>query len=266
MVRHIAFEDGVSWVARLRLPKMFGHYESLDEGGVLEVEVASPKPQPPSRQSIHAYNVDRMNEVGAPYILMDYIHGTVATELQRAKQCERGIFGTPNQDRNSREQMTKIKVQESSFVFGRIGSIYQNEKTSEFFIDPDVEAGKGPWKSSMDYYFDLSNHLLENCVHGVEYGIQSSTSFCIPSVFYHLISLYRQGLSIRDRLSLGNNDFGAHNLLVNHEFEIVGLIDLDGLMAAPIEVDAQYPTLTGLDREPLAMWRLDRRLRIASRS
>lgn len=49
---------------------------------------------------------------------------------------------------------------------------------------------------------------------------------------------------------LTNRDFGAHNLLVNDSFERVSVIDLDGVMAAPIEVVAQYPTLTGLSREP----------------
>lgn len=47
-----------------------------------------------------------------------------------------------------------------------------------------------------------------------------------------------------------NRDFGAHNLLVNDNFERIGLIDLDGVMAAPIEAVAQYPVLSGLDREP----------------
>lgn len=37
---------------------------------------------------------------------------------------------------------------------------------------------------------------------------------------------------------------------MNDKFEIVGVIDFDGVMAAPIEVVAQYPVLTGLDRGP----------------
>jgi hypothetical protein len=42
----------------------------------------------------------------------------------------------------------------------------------------------------------------------------------------------------------------SDNLLVNDDFEIIGVIDFDGVMAAPIEVVAQYPPLTGLEREP----------------
>jgi hypothetical protein len=64
------------------------------------------------------------------------------------------------------------------------------------------------------------------------------------------MSLYGQTGSIGGPFSLVNRDFGAHNLLVDYNFQIVGLIDLDGVMAAPIEVVSQYPVLTGLDRMP----------------
>lgn len=62
------------------------------------------------------------------------------------------------------------------------------------------------------------------------------------------MSLY--GSSTSGPFRLANRDFGAHNLLVNEEFDIVGVIDFEGVMAAPIEVVAQYPTLTELDRGP----------------
>jgi hypothetical protein len=46
MVRRIVFEDGISWVARLRLPRLgavTGDRETLDEARTLKVEVASMK-------------------------------------------------------------------------------------------------------------------------------------------------------------------------------------------------------------------------------
>ena len=50
---------------------------------------------------------------------------------------------------------------------------------------------------------------------------------------------------------LVNRDFRAHTLLVNGESEIISMIELDGVMAPPIDVIAQFPQLTGLDREIL---------------
>ena len=181
---------------------------------------------------------------------MDYINGTVAKELQEAKNCDAGLFGTPDQDRKFRQQMAGIQVALSSFTYDQIGSLYQDEKTSDFFIGPEVETGKGPWTSSMDYYTGLANHALQVCVADAAPEVQTGCSFAIPILFKYLISLYGHNSSRGDPFRLTNRDFGAHNLLVNNNFEIVGVIDLDGVMAAPIEVVAQYPRLTGLKREP----------------
>ncbi|KAH9211764.1 hypothetical protein DL95DRAFT_525548 [Leptodontidium sp. 2 PMI_412] len=254
MVRRIVFEDGISWVARLRLPLLkavFGDREALDPASSLKVEIASMKffktsiPVP----AVYSYSTDPANDIGAPYILMDYIDGTVATELRVARNCELGSFGTPSQDRKFREQMASIQVELSSFKFDRIGSLYQDEKTSDFFIGPETETGKGPWTSSMDYFADLASHALQVCVADAELDVQTSCSFAVPILFKHLISLYGQKSSWTGPFSLTNRDFGAHNLLVNGDFEIIGVIDFDGVMAAPMEVVAQYPAFTGLERE-----------------
>ncbi|KAG4272632.1 hypothetical protein FPRO04_10374 [Fusarium proliferatum] len=212
MVRRIGFTDGTSWVARVRLPELrtvFGDREALDVASTLRVEVASMKffkirartsiPVP----AVHSYSVDKNNQGGAPYILMDYIHGTVAKELRDANESE-------------------IQATLSSFKFHEVGSLYYDEKTSDFFIGPETEteAGKGPWNSALEYYDDLSNHALQK--------------------------------SDKESFSLVNRDFGAHNLLVDDKFQIVGAIDFDSVMAAPIEVVAQYPVLTRLNRGPPA--------------
>jgi len=196
---------------------------------------------------VHSYSTDPTNEVGAPYILMDYVHGTVARELRQAKKCEPGLYGTPDQDRRFRQQMAAIQAELSSFTFNQIGSLYRDEQTGDFFIGPEVETGKGPWTSPMDYYADRANHELQVCARNAAPDVQESWSFAVPVLFKHLMSLY--GDSTARRFRLVNRDFGAHNLLVNNEFEIVSVIDLDGVMAAPMEVVAQYPALTGLDRE-----------------
>lgn len=181
---------------------------------------------------------------------MDYIHGTVATELRDTNEYEGGLFGTPDQDRAFRTQMAEIQATLSSFKFHEIGSLYYDEKTSEFFIGPETETGKGPWNSALEYYDDLSNHALQVCVHQAAPDVQKASSFANPILFRHLMSLYRQQKSEKESFSLVNRDFGAHNLLVDEKFQIVGVIDFDGVMAAPIEVVAQYPVLTGLNREP----------------
>ncbi|KAF5672697.1 kinase-like domain-containing protein [Fusarium denticulatum] len=257
MVRRIDFTDGTSWVARVRLPELrsvFGDREALDVASTLKVEVSSMKffkaktsiPVP----AVHSYSVDTNNQVGAPYILMDYIHGTVAMELRDANEYEGGLFGTPDQDRAFRKQMAEIQATLSSFKFSEIGSLYQDNETADFFIGPEIETGKGPWSSSVEYYDHLANHALQVCVQHASPDVKTASSFANPILFRHLMSLYRQQNSSEESFSLVNRDFGAHNLLVDETFQIVGVIDFDGVMAAPIEVVAQYPVLTGLNREP----------------
>ncbi|OJJ60072.1 hypothetical protein ASPSYDRAFT_30886 [Aspergillus sydowii CBS 593.65] len=62
--------------------------------------------------------------------------------------------------------------------------------------------------------------------------------------------MYTEEQSVRGPFGLAHSDFGAHNLLVNENFDILAVIDFDGLIAGPLEIQAQFPSLTGLDVEP----------------
>lgn len=62
--------------------------------------------------------------------------------------------------------------------------------------------------------------------------------------------MYTEEQSVQGPFGLAHSDFGAHNLLVNENFDILAVIDFDGLIAGPLEIQAQFPSLTGLDVEP----------------
>ncbi|KAH6646233.1 hypothetical protein BKA67DRAFT_97034 [Truncatella angustata] len=261
MVRRIIFDDEVSWVARLRMPPVSAvptDREAASVATVIDIEVAGMKfiraktdlPVP----AVHTYNTEQHNAVGAPYILMDYIHGTVASELRLAKDCALGRYGTPEQDHNFRREMATIQAVLATFTFDHIGSVYQDLATGEFYIGPDFETNKGPWTRSSDYFADIAQHCLQVCVNNAAPEVLDSASFALPIVFERLMNVFTSdGGSGGDPAApfcLTNRDLGPHNLLVDEEFRIVGLIDLDGLMAAPIHVAAQFPVLAGLDPEP----------------
>ena len=192
--------------------------------------------------------------MGAPYILMDYIHGTVASELRLAKGCAVGLHGSAEQDRIFRREMAAVQAGLTTFTFDRIGSLYQDPVTDEFFIGPDIETNKGPWRHSSAYFADVAEHALQVCVNNAAPEVLTSASFSLPVVFTHLMKLvgsdHTSGHSLAAPFCLTNRDFGPHNVLVDDDFHIVGVIDLDGIMAAPYEVAAQFPVLAGLDPEP----------------
>lgn len=177
---------------------------------------------------------------------MEYIHGSVASELRIAKSCGPQMFGDPEQNRMFREQMARIQAIVLSFRFPKVGSLYYNQETDEFYIGPELQTGKGPWASSTEYYDDLVKHLLKLAATKDE--IKQSQSFMLPSILHHLMCIHGEEKDGPFRLT--NRDFGAHNILVNDDFAIVGVIDFDGVMAAPLEVVAQYPVLSGLNVEP----------------
>jgi aminoglycoside phosphotransferase (APT) family kinase protein len=79
--------------------------------------------------SIYHYNVNPANDFGAPYIIMEYVDGNVASELRETKGCALGLFGTAEQDRRFRQQMANIQVQLASCQFNQIGAIHEEWKT-----------------------------------------------------------------------------------------------------------------------------------------
>jgi hypothetical protein len=156
------------------------------------------------------------------------------------------MFGNSEQDRKFREQMAQIQATLASFRFPQIGSLYYIQETDDFYIGPELQTGKGPWRSSAEYYDDLANYLLKSASSHEE--LKQSQAYMLPAILRHLMRIHGEEPTGPFRLT--NRDFGAHNILVNEDFEIVGVIDFDGVMAAPLEVVAQYPVLSFLETEP----------------
>ena len=178
---------------------------------------------------------------------MSYVHGTSASELRELRDCDPSVFGTPEQNARFLRQMASIHVQLASLTFDQIGSLREShDNPGHFFIGSEIETGEGPWDTAGQYYPAVSRHRLQVAEHDADPEVRGSYSFGLPHKFCELMSL----LQTRDAgpYSPANRDFGAHNVLVDDEFNIVGLIDFDGVIAAPIELVAQMPLFTGLDR------------------
>ena len=75
-------------------------------------------------------------------------------------------------------------------------------------------------------------------------------SFSLPVLFERLITTHTEDVSGPGSFGLTDLYFGGHNILVNERFEILGINDLNSVISGPIEVQAQFPTLTELDVEP----------------
>ena len=175
-------------------------------------------------------------------MLMEYIDGTTATELRQRKECSLYVYGTKEQDARLRHQMAQIQVDLARCRFDSIGSLRFDEKDNQFSIGPDIQTGNGPWTSSFAYYNELAEHALRSCASNDE--LNSLHSFAVPLVFKDLVTRFCSDET--GPFSLTNQDFGFHNVLVDENFAIIGVIDLDGIMAAPKEVVGQFPVLSDL--------------------
>jgi hypothetical protein len=198
--------------------------------------------------SIYHYNTNPANDFGAPYIIMEYVDGNVASELRETKGCALGLFGTVEQDRRFRQQMANIQVQLASCQFDQIGAIHEGMEDGKFVIGREIDTGRGPWSSASAYYADLVKHVLNTCVQDARPAI---SGFPLPIVFEYLIGIYGDSHNNHGPFSLTNRDYGAHNIIVNDEFEILAVIDFDGVIAAPVEIVAQYPLDAFMNVPPL---------------
>jgi hypothetical protein len=197
---------------------------------------------------LFAHDGDSANEVGAAYMLLEYIHGTTAAELAEIHGSAPATYGTAEKDHKFREQMARIQAEVLSFKFPLIGGLYYSTETSTFYIGPDLETGKDPWKTSTEYYRDLTDHLLKKTdTLGVPRA-KETHAFALPVLLNHLMTLHSEERAGPFRLI--NRDFGAHNILVDNDFNIVGVVDFDGVMAGPLEMAAQYPVLSCMKVDP----------------
>jgi len=140
--------------------------------------------------------------------------------------------------------MAQIQVELTQCQFGQIGSLRYDQGSGEFTIGPDIETELGPWKSSFAYYHDAAEHAVNSCASDME--LNARCFFALPLLFKEPVRRYCSNDT--SPFSLTHRDSGFHNILVDDNFSIIGVIDFDGIMAAPKEVVGQFPALCALDR------------------
>jgi hypothetical protein len=91
---------------------------------------------------------------------------------------------------------------------------------------------------------------MKLCARDASLVVPNRPSFTLSVIFNNLMPLYHDSNQRYGPFRLTKHDLGAHNLLVNDDFEIIGVIDSNGIMAAAVGMVARFPVLAGLDREP----------------
>ncbi len=187
---------------------------------------------------VHGFSAHRTDEVGPPYMLLDYIHGTTADKS--------GLNN--DQVLHVLKQMADIMVDLANHRFDKIGAIYTNEP-GEFEIGRDLETGGGPYQNAQEYYNAVSKHRFQFYANGYFYtnsDAKRDPGLHLPSLFNQMMDILTDCATDSGPFSLTNTDIGFHNILLNEALNIVGVIDCDTVKAAPIHVVAQYPDFSDI--------------------
>ena len=235
LYRGIIFTDNVVWLARLRLPvpRSFNQVQAYEYRRAMQAELTmtnylKEKTQIPV-QEIFVADLDLNNPVGAPYFLLAHDPGW------RAHNMVEGIA----ENEKFMMQMASIQAQLSVLRFGRIGSVYPKDgDNSKVQIGPDIMTGLGPWDTAFSYY----SAIAQRCLSGAGGG--SSVSSGLPQRLLEYIVVNGKGIDAL-QFGLAHRDFGAHVVMVDEEWNITALLDLDKIVAMPREVIAQFPWYMG---------------------
>jgi Phosphotransferase enzyme family len=257
MVRIIRFMDEVQWVARLRLPSLKDGEKFSDIAKSIECEASTiafvrqrtrvPVPE------VYAFESDSNCSAKAPFMLMECLNGNVGMDL--------GMEVPPEHQQAFFKGLAEIHVSKSPcgdtatyFVFQvelstvqlpMIGTIQRINEDGTIQQGPIPGLG-GPFPTATEFFkawcakvnFGLSNKRLhEACGSYAAELIPNITSF--PTK----LAMMASRLSDFDKgpFPLIHGDFGHNNVVVNNDYQIIGVIDWEKAFAAPWEVAGDYP-------------------------
>jgi len=175
-------------------------------------------------------------------MLLTYIHGTIADD-----------FGlSDEQNRYVQLQMIEMMLELASHKFDCIGSLMKDE-SGKFCIGKDMETNQGPFTTAGEYYAVLSTgyfHLFTDHHFEDNLDARRCTGLHISFMFSSFMQMFTDCAKDQGPFSLTNTDFGYNNIILDEECKIISLIDCDNIIAAPIHVVAQIPSVSGTKLPP----------------
>jgi hypothetical protein len=243
LVFEIRFEDGISWIARLRSvscmqavseellfesPKYKQHITESEIATMRYVREHTTIPVP----EVYGYDTGTDNLAKTPYILMECIPGW--RPPPKMGELSENVL------RTIVDQLANVLVQLSNLQFPKIGYLH-TDGTGEYRIDSMLDRrGKpvGPFSTAGDYYrwradqpLNRSNESLVN--------LQDAL---FHSYLYQLsLPFLSNGIRNHGPFPLAHNDLGVHNALFDEDWKLVGVIDWSGACVVPWESFAQFP-------------------------
>ncbi|KXG46864.1 Aminoglycoside phosphotransferase [Penicillium griseofulvum] len=199
---------------------------------------------------VFAYEFDEKNSVGAAFILMEVLPGSVAMDALGGYEAHRGVI--PNQHRQDFYRSV-AKCHLTSLRLPKIGAIIRTHE-GKYELGPLPGLG-GPfdtatafleaWADSVKFKWDK-----ETITHMMQRGpITAEQMLAIIENFPSQIKSIASQLSLCDEgpFPLAHDDFLHSNIMVDDKnFDVTGIIDWGGACTAPIELLAFPEFLTAM--------------------
>lgn len=253
LVRVLEFQDTTTrWIARipLNLGRRAGQAERELDSMKLRSEISTMQLilekgcasiLPVSR--IFAYKADAENEIGVPYILMELFPANTAMDSAGGYDVHRGVI--PKEHRsNFYRSVARSQVHLTGLRFPKIGAIIKHTETGEYDVGPLPHIG-GPFETASAFFEAWADCVRFNKNRDEIVRIMSTSAagreLCneiadaVESFPARIKALMARRPPSHDNgpFPLVHTDFMHSNMLVDSDFNLVGVIDWEGAQTVP---------------------------------
>ncbi|CAI7572132.1 unnamed protein product [Penicillium bialowiezense] len=222
----ILFEDGISWLARIRRfnatspPPELRDYIMASEVCTLQFLSRTKVPVP----KVFDFNSDASNPVGIGYILMEKLPG----------KSLRWSLATPEQKQRVTRQLADVYIELKCFPFSAMGSLDQQNSSHLGPVARESLANfedlhlriLGPYKSSEEYFNAQVRLILDLITRQESYVNRPVDAFLIHRFLLETIPKVFSKSQLDDgKFYLKHADEKGDQILVDRDFNITGIID-----------------------------------------
>ncbi|KAL4756106.1 uncharacterized protein BDW70DRAFT_154447 [Aspergillus foveolatus] len=198
------------------------------------------------------YELDDVNNVRAAFVLMEFIAGSSAIDASGGYEVHRGRITVERRSGFYRE-MASIQVHLSSIRLPKIGTVIKHADNT-FGVGPLPGLG-GPFSTATECFIAWAKHskfpLTDDQIHRRTAGSGWSQEI-LDSIHNFPLRLrtLASKISVCDNgpFPLYHPDLYQSNIIVNSSFQVLGVIDWEGVCTVPWEVVQPPIFLTVLPR------------------
>lgn len=249
LVRVLEFADTTRWVVRIPLhlgKRALDSTKLQSEVHTMQlIQERCPRNKLPVPR-VFAFKADTDNDVGVPFVLMEFILANTAMDSNGGYDVHRGVIPKELRPKFYRS-MAQCHTHLARLRFPKIGTIVRCEKTGAFDVGPLPHLG-GPFETASAYFAAWAAHVQFSMDRdeifrsmpaslGPELARQVADAVeSFPTQVSDLLAGRRRA-SPRDEgpFPLAHADFLHSNVLVDAEFGVVGVIDWEGAHTVPWE-------------------------------